>query len=178
MAQVLGRWTSSEYVNEFAEFMTTFDQMFQDMEARVRTMDRVLGDPGQTALNLVSAADEESVAQTARLHADVTRLGWRVGTCVVNRVYPQLPPHAASPGRFEEIARAAGLDAGARDRFVADAERATAFYAQIAADHARYAAVLRDAVAARFRVVPAMPGSVHDLAGLERIRSALYDVPR
>ena len=52
MAQMLSRWTSNEYVEEFGEFMTTFDQMFADMEQRVRAIDAVLTDPARTSLNV------------------------------------------------------------------------------------------------------------------------------
>ena len=177
MANVLARWTSSEYVEEFAEFMTTFDQMFQDMESRVRTMDRVLTDPTRTALNVVSTAEEESVPQTTRLHDEVTRgLGLTVRSCVVNRYYPRLardgvPPAFASS---EGVSRAAGVPLPDAERFLEDARAATAFYDVLSADHARYAAQLQAALPVPFRFVPAQPGSVHDLDGLERVRRSLF----
>ena len=177
MANVLARWTSSEYVEEFAEFMTTFDQMFQDMEARVRTMDRVLTDASRTSLNVVATAEEESVPQTTRLYQDVTRgLGLPIRSCVVNRSYPVLP-EAGVPPAFADapsVARLSGASPADAERFVADARAATAFYGMLAADHARYGAQLQDAIPVPFRFVPAQPGSVHDLEGLERVRRSLF----
>ncbi|HWH08093.1 MAG TPA: ArsA-related P-loop ATPase [Candidatus Thermoplasmatota archaeon] len=177
MANVLARWTSSEYVEEFAEFMTTFDQMFADMEGRVRTMDRVLTDPARTALNVVATAEEESVPQTTRLYEDVTRgLGLPIRSCVVNRFYPPLetedvPEAFADPARVAAATDATVEDAG---RFVADARAATAFYRVLAADHRRYGAQLQAALPLPFRFVPAQAGSVHDLDGLERVRRSLF----
>lgn len=177
VANVLARWTSSEYVEEFAEFMTTFDQMFADMEMRVRTMDRVLTDPARTALNLVATAEEESIPQTVRLHEEVTRvLGLPVRACVVNRYYPRLPEDAVpraldDPARVAKVTRCTEADASA---FLADARAATAFYALLSADQEKYMRELEGAIATPVRVVPAMPGSIHDLAGLEKVRGALF----
>ena len=177
MANVLARWTSSEYVEEFAEFMTTFDQMFADMEGRVRTMDRILADPARTALNVVATAEEESVPQTTRLYQDVTRgLGLPIRSCVVNRHYPRVGGDGV-PEAYADAARvaaASGVGVGDVEPFLAQARAATAFYGVLSADHARYAAQLQDALPVPFRFVPAQPGSVHDLAGLERVRRALF----
>jgi anion-transporting ArsA/GET3 family ATPase len=172
MAQMLARWTSSEYVSEFAEFMTTFDQMFQDMEVRVRTMDDVLSDAHETSLNLVSTAEEEAADQTARLYDEVTRaLAMPISACVVNRAYLPAPP---PPSDLATLARKHGASAEDAASFARDADEAARFYAALAEDHARYAAWLRERIAAPVAVVPALAGSVHDLGGLEKVRSALF----
>jgi len=128
MMGVLSRWTSSEYIEEMAEFMTTFDQMFADMEARVRAIDRVLTDPARTSLHVVAAAEEESVPHTARLYRDVTEgLGLPIDSCILNRHYPRLsglevqdalaePAYRA--GAVRRLAEAAGARATDAERFL------------------------------------------------------------
>jgi anion-transporting ArsA/GET3 family ATPase len=175
VAQVLGRWTSSEYVNEFAEFMTTFDQMFQDMETRVRAMDGLLADAERTSLNLVATAEEESIPLTTRLYEEATRdLRLPVSTCIVNRSYPPLDGAALRESDAEQLAKRTRRDPAEVERFLAEARQATEFYEVIAADQARHARRLRANLACELLEVPAFPGSVHDLAGLERVRSALF----
>lgn len=172
VAQVLARWTSSEYVGELAEFMMTFDEMFKDLETRVRAMDAILTDPAATALDLVTTAEEEAVAQTARLYAEVTgALGMTIEGCVVNRAFlaaPLPPPDLAA------LARTHGATTEDAAAFARDAVEASQFHAALAEDHARYAAALRAQVPVPTLTVPALPGSVHDLESLERVRAALF----
>ncbi|HEX2022714.1 MAG TPA: ArsA-related P-loop ATPase [Candidatus Thermoplasmatota archaeon] len=184
MARVLARWTTSEYVQEFGEFMTTFDEMFADMEARVRRMDEIVTDPSRTSLNLVATAEEESVPNAARLYREVVEgLRLPVSACVVNRAYPRLrgmeittmlddPAYRA--GARRRLADAARADDGEAEAFLRDAVEAARFYDALATDHERYAARLREGVPVPSLTVPAMPTSVHDLAGLERVREALF----
>lgn len=184
MMNVLSRWTSSEYIEEMAEFMTTFDQMFADMEARVRAIDAVLSDPARTSLHIVAVAEEESVPQTSRLYREVTtQLRFPIDSCIVNRHYPRLKGievqqaladkayHAGAVRRVSEATRASAEDANV---FLDDAVRAGRFYEALAADHEKYGERLRAEVPVPFRFVPAMHGSVHDLVGLERVRAALF----
>ena len=184
MMNVLSRWTTSEYVEEMAEFMMTFDQMFQDMEQRVRAIHAVITDPARTSLNVVTAAEEESVPQTTRLHEQVTRgLKLPVSACVVNRYYPRLrgvevalalEDHAYREGARRRLAEATGARREDAEAFLRDAVVAARFYDALAQDHETYARRLREAIDAEFHMVPAMPGSVHDLEGLERVRAALF----
>lgn len=184
MMNVLSRWTSSEYVEEMAEFMTTFDQMFQDMETRVRTMQAILGDPARTGYVIVATAEEESVPHTTRLYREVTQgLGLPIGACVVNRAYPRLKGMDVTTavesfdyraGALRRLAAATGASLDESAEFLDDAVKAAQFYEAIASDHEKYAAQLRSEVPVPFRTVPAMPGSVHDLAGLEKVRAALF----
>lgn len=182
--QVLHRWTSNDYVEEMAEFMVTFDQMFRDMEVRVRTIDAILNDPSRTSLHLVATAEEESVPRAAALYRDVTReLGLRVESVVLNRFHPRLPgmevtgmleDPAFRAGSVKRIATAAHAAPDAAERFLDDAIKAARFYDGLARDQERYAAKLRADMPIPVRAVPAMRGSVHDLAGLERVRAAMF----
>jgi anion-transporting ArsA/GET3 family ATPase len=184
MANILARWTSSEYIEEFAEFMTTFDQMFVDMEKRVRTMQAVITDPTRTSINLVTSAEEESVPQTLRLYGDITeKVGLPVASCVVNRYYPRLRGAEMSAemedpafveGAVRRVSEAVGASEADAEAFVRDAMAAARFYDALARDHEKYADRLRERIPVTFHMVPALTTSVHDLAGLERVRGKLF----
>lgn len=184
MAQVLNRWTSNDYVEEFAEFMVTFDQMFHDMEVRVRRIDAVLNDPDVTSLHVVATAEEESVPRAARLYEEVTKgLGLPIESLVVNRYHPRLPGMEVtqmleSPGyragSVKRIAHATGASPDDAEQFLDDAVKAARFYDGLAHDQSRYAEKLAAAIPVPTKIVPAMRGSVHDLAGLEKVRTALF----
>lgn len=185
MANILARWTSSEYLEEFAEFMTTFDQMFLDMEQRVRTMQGLITDTSRTSINLVSSAEEESVPQTLRLHRDVTKqVNLPVSACVINRFYPplhgaevvdKLHDDAFRAGTLRRLVEAVGVPSEAAGIFVEDAVIAARFYDAIAKDHEKYAEKLRAELDTTFHMVPALDSSVHDLDGLERVRKVLFE---
>lgn len=184
MMNVLSRWTSSEYIEELAEFMVTFDQMFADMETRVRAIEKVLSDPTHTSLHIVSAAEEESVPNTIRLYREVTEsLRLPICSCIVNRHYPALKglevagamaDPAFRAGAIRRVAHATGAPAPAADKFLDDALQAVRFYEALATDHEKYSRRLERDLPVPVSFVPAMPGSVHDLAGLERVRGALF----
>jgi anion-transporting ArsA/GET3 family ATPase len=176
MANALAKWTSSEYVEEFAEFMVTFDQMFQDMERRVRAIDAVITEPGRTSLNIVVSAEEESVPQAARLYDAVTKdLHLPMQTCIVNRYHAPLahglPDEVADP---EKLHKRLGVERADAKRFADDARVAAHFYDLISRDQAKYAAQLRDRIGVPLTTVPMLAGSVHDLASLEKVRDALF----
>lgn len=179
VAQALAKWTSAEYLEEVAEFMMTFDQMFMDMEVRVRTMDRLMTDPSLTSVNLVTAAEDESVPMTVALAREVEAIGLPVAAVIVNRYYPRLPgldalPAAPPPAVAAAVAHATGASEEAARAFVAEGMLAARFYDRLATQNARNRERLSRDLEAPFAHVPALAGSVHDLAGLERVRAHLF----
>lgn len=180
VAEALAKWTSADHLREMAEFMTTFDQMFLDMEARVRRMEGILRDRRRTGLNVVTSAEAESVPGALELHEEVTdRVGLVVESCVVNRVWPRLRDveRVDDLGAAKYVADATGRSEADALRFVADAFRAAEFYDAIAADHATNVVRLRAALPGPFHVVPALAHSVHSLEALEVVRGHLFAAP-
>ncbi|HLE97901.1 MAG TPA: ArsA family ATPase [Candidatus Thermoplasmatota archaeon] len=185
MASVLARWTSAEFLAEAAEFMTTFDQMFLDMEGRVRRIERVLRDRRETGLNIVTVAEAESVPGTLELYEQVTdRLGLTIESCIVNRYWRRLPgledvAELERPGRFRDgavrlVAEHAKADPASAARFLDDALVAARFHDAVAAGQARDLMSLRAATPGPFHLVPALSQSVHSLEGLEAVRAHLF----
>ncbi len=180
-ASILARWTSREYLEEFGEFVMTFDEMFKDMESRVRTMQEVFEDASRTSLNLVTATEVESVSMARALYTEVTRdVGLPVSACVVNRYYPRLDGMATADeltktGAFRErasaiVAEHAGTEVADAEAFLEDAVRAAGFYEVLAREHdANIEALKRTFKDVDFSHVPNLPTSVHDMAGLEEV---------
>lgn len=183
VAGVLAKWTSQQYLEEMSEFIVTFDQMFLDMEARVRTMQRILADRTRTTLNLVTAADRDAVANTLALAADVRRLDHSLETCIVNRAYPLLRgmEHWAAlerdgpyrDGAVRIVQETLGAGPAAARGFVDQSAAAAGFYDALAREQAAEMDRLRAGLDVPLVLVPALAGSIHDLDGLERVRGRL-----
>ncbi len=185
VANALARWTSKDYLEEVAEFMMTFDEMFLDMEARVRLMDRVISDPRLASVNLVAVPEAGSVASAAALHREITEIvGLPVSACVVNRHYARLPgtdaiPRLAADAGFAErgvklLAHATGESEAAARAFLRDAVAAAEFHESLAASNEAGVRALAKAIPAPLLLVPALPGSVHDLDTLDAVRAHLF----
>lgn len=185
MAKALGKWTSSEYLEEVSDFIVRFDDMFLDMEDRVRHMQEILNDPTRTGVNLVTSPEEESVPVTLGLHDEVAdRLGLPVDACVVNRHLEPLDHEVLAalqrrgPRReaaAEALAEATDAGSEAVEAFLGDAGRAAEIYEAVAETHEENADQIRFELDLDHRTVPAFRESVHDLDGLERMRGALFD---
>jgi anion-transporting ArsA/GET3 family ATPase len=183
MAKALGKWTSSEYLEEVSDFVVTFDDMFLEMEERVRAMQEILNDTSRTGINLVSSPEEESVPVSQGLHDEVVdRLGLTVDACVVNRHLEPLTTDGARQlaqgGNRQAVAEAlAGgpaTDEVTAEAFFDDAVEAAGTYQAVADIHAENAQILRDELDLDHRSVPAFRRSVQDIDGLDHMRRELF----
>jgi len=188
LANVLARWTSQEYLKEVADFMGTFDQMFLDMEKRVRAMQAILVDRQRTSLNIVTSAEYESIPMTQGLYNEVTKeLKLRVDACIVNRYLPRLKgmeavvdlreDKAFRQGAVRRVTEATGANAEDAEAFILDAVRAAQFYEVLATQHETNVRALQASVSAEFHFIPALPHSVHTLEGLRAISEHLLGRP-
>lgn len=185
VAGTLARWTSAEYLEEVADFLVMFDPMFMAMEERVRAMQDILHDRARTSLNVVTSSEPDAVPSASALYWEVTGdLALPVDTIVVNRHYPRLKgidvTEALAPGGalhgagVSVVAEAADATREDAARFLADAVAATALYDALARESEAGLAALRERLPAELALVPAFGSSVHDLAGLDRVRERLF----
>lgn len=182
-AATIARWTSQQYLEEVSDFVVTFDEMFVEMERRVRAMQAALEDRRRTSVNLVCAAEREAVDTAVRLSEEIGRLGFRAENCVVNRHHPRLRGlenfvNVGSAGAYRDGAQKilqGTLEASAEvaARFLDDASRAAAFYDAIAEEEEREILRLREELGLPTVLVPALSGSVNDRKGLARIAAHL-----
>lgn len=178
---MLARWTSQQYLEDVAEFFLQFDQMFLDMEGRVRGMRTILTDPSQTGIAIVAAPEPASLLMARAFHRELTeRLRMPVDAVVVNRVLPDPPRDPGIPAAElerllgEALARHPALPARLAPELAhglvlaGEAYRAMAQVQQQALTH------LATDLDCEVLQVPALPEAVSSLEGLERLRAAMF----
>ncbi|MCA1813804.1 MAG: PhoH family protein [Halobacteriales archaeon] len=178
---LLARWTSQRYIEDVADFFTQFDRMFLDMEQRVRAMRGILTDPAQTAIAIVALPEPASMLAARTFHRELTeRLRMPVDAIVVNRVLTNPPPQRGVSD--EELARllAKALEhSGTVPRAHVEplsqgVVRGASLYRAMAQHQQEAIRALASEVACEVVQVPALPESVSSLAGLEKLRAAMF----
>jgi len=149
MAGVLARWTSREYLATVSDFMLQFEDLFLDMEERVRHMDALLRDPQRTSLGIVAVPEPGTVREALSLAQGVRELGLEIDVAFANRVYPPLASGTSSDERAPLLEH----------------------YRQLAAMHRQGIEALANELGPPV-IIPALP-HVTGLAGLEQIVPAL-----
>src|SRR3954454_12965723 len=161
---VLRRITGVDLLRDLSAFFHALSGMIDGFTERARRVCALLEDPSTTFL-IVAAPRHDPVEEAIFFHRKLREAGMPFGGLVVNRVHQ--PPDEALP------------PAVAADLGPALAERVSAATAQLAALAARDAANvqrLRDALDdPPTLVVPELDEDVHDVEGLARVRSHLFD---
>jgi anion-transporting ArsA/GET3 family ATPase len=177
----LARWTSREYLEDLASFFLEFDDMFLDMEQRVRAMRGILTDPAQTGIAIVAAPEPASLEVARVFYQELTeRLRMPVDAVVVNRVLMN-PPR--DPGFGEEelrkllaaaLRKSPAVPLTLADELAAGIARGAGIYRAMAAQHEQGIQALQREVACEVVQVPALPEPVSSLEGLERLRASMF----
>ncbi|MGH7338695.1 MAG: ArsA family ATPase, partial [Myxococcota bacterium] len=150
VAKALSRWTSREYLETLSEFMIHFEDMFYEMEGRVRTMDALIRDGQRTSLALVAVPEAGSVAEALSLADGVAELGLGITFGVANRTYLPIEGQGRGEGQGQDV-----------ERVLLD------HYARLARMHAEGVQHLRERVP-NVVVVPALT-RVAGIEGVERL---------
>jgi len=160
---ILQRVTGVDLLRDLSVFFRSLGGMIDGFTERAQRVEALLSDPATTFL-IVTAPRHDPVEEAIFFHRKLREAGMPFGGLVVNRVHQ--PPD-------EELPPAVAGDLGA-----ALAERVTLATRELAALAARDAVNverLRDELAdPPTIVVPELDEDVHDLAGLEQVRSYLF----
>jgi anion-transporting ArsA/GET3 family ATPase len=175
------------FLSDVSEFLMAFEHMSEGFRARAKEVRSLLLGP-QAAFVLVASPESESVKAAQRFLARLEASSVSVAGIVANRVRAW-PDGGPVPSRETFAADATPLARALAQHERADFPADRAARAAIDAA-ARYAALVRrDAIALGalrehagrrggfFRVVPELPGDVHDLSGLLQVAAALAHVP-
>jgi anion-transporting ArsA/GET3 family ATPase len=162
--RVLQRITGVDLLRELSEFFHALSGMIDGFTERARRVEALLSDPATTFL-IITAPRHDPVEEAIFFHRKLRDAGMPFGGLVVNRVHQ--PPDASLP---EPVA--AGLGPALRERVSAATEQLAALAARDAANVERLRAALDDPPTL---VVPELDDDVHDLAGLERVCSHLFE---
>src|SRR4051812_38502326 len=162
--RVLQRITGVDLLRDLSEFFHALSGMIDGFTERARRVEALLSDEATTFL-IVTAPRHDPVEEAIFFHRKLAEAAMPFGGLVVNRVHQ--PPEEELPSGV-----AADLGPALASRVSAATAQLSALAARDAANVARLRAALDDPPTL---VVPELDEDVHDLAGLERVRSHLFE---
>jgi anion-transporting ArsA/GET3 family ATPase len=176
--KTLARFTGADVLGDLAEFMSSFEGMYDGFKARASSVRALLGRP-DAGFVVVSSASPRSVDEAIYFHDRLRAESMPVAALVANRVTPELwpaPLGSPLPGAAElEAALAArGVRGGdARARLAAQMAQVLADHEVLARADAREVERLLRSAPLPHAVIPRLESDVHDLAGLARLATEL-----
>ncbi|BDG08433.1 ArsA family ATPase [Anaeromyxobacter paludicola] len=170
VAKTLGRFTGAEVLQDLAEFMSTFQGMYEGFKERAASVRQLLSEP-QVGFVLVAAPNPLSVDEALFFHERLHAEAMPVAGLVMNRVTPDLWPAGTPLPSAGELGAALGGrgTAGLPERLA----RTLAEHQRAARADAAEAARLFGAAALPHAAVPRLESDVHDLTGLARLAACL-----
>jgi hypothetical protein len=184
--RLIERITGFGFLEDVSEFLLAFEGMSEGFRRRAESVRALLFGP-QTAFVLVAGASPESVAHARDLLTRLSARGARVCGVVANRVrcWPKggaiLPGPVERSGWLEQLTVVFEQSEGAAFPAEAAAVGALAvldrYAAAVSRDAEATAPLLAEAAERGLFVsrVPELPRDVHDLEGLVRIESRLFE---
>src|SRR4051794_24747067 len=161
---VLRRITGVDLLRDLSAFFHALSGMIDGFTERARRVGALLEDPSTTFL-IVTAPRHDPVEEAIFFHRKLREAGLPFGGLVVNRVHR--PPAEELP---PDVAESLGLKLASR--VTAAAAQLEALAARDAANVERLRSSLGDPPTL---VVPELADDAHDLEGLVRVRSHLFD---
>jgi anion-transporting ArsA/GET3 family ATPase len=161
---VLRRITGVDLLRDLSAFFHALSGMIDGFTERARRVGALLEDPATTFL-IVTAPRHDPVEEAIFFHRKLREAGMPFGGLVVNRVHQ--PPSDELPA---DVAEALGPKL--TERVSAATDQLAALAARDAANVERLRSSLGDPPTL---VVPELEDDVHDLEGLVRVRSHLFD---
>jgi anion-transporting ArsA/GET3 family ATPase len=160
---ILQRVTGVDLLRDLSVFFRSLGGMIDGFTERAKRVGALLEDPATTFL-IVTAPRHDPVEEAIFFHRKLREAGMPFGGLVVNRVHQ--PPDEDLPA-----AVASDLGPALAERVTVATRELTALAARDAANVQR----LRDALAdPPMILVPELEDDVHDLKGLEAVRSHLF----
>ena len=161
---MMRRITGVDLLRDLSAFFHALSGMIDGFTERARRVGALLEDPATTFL-IVTAPRHDPVEEAIFFHRKLREAGMPFGGLVVNRVHQ--PPSDELP---EDVAEALGPKL--TERVSAATGQLAALAARDAANVERLRSSLGDPPTL---VVPELADDVHDLEGLVRVRSHLFD---
>ena len=162
-APVLGalrRVTGVDVVSELMAFFGLLGGMTEGFRARAKQVDALLHD-SQTGFVLVSSPQARSIEEAIWFRRELDQHALPLAGAIVNRVHPR--------------AQSGEPPAGLTAQLAAKLAQAVAEHDALAEHDAQGVARLREALGdAPLLLVPELPGDVHDVQGLLRMRQELF----
>jgi anion-transporting ArsA/GET3 family ATPase len=169
--RTISRFTGAELLDELAELLVGFQGMYEGFRARARATREIL-EAEDTQFLVVSKPEDRTVVEAGVFRDRLVERGCRVGGIVLNRAtFDPFRGATPDPTAFEQELLAANGSSDLSRRLSAVAEAAR----RAAAKHAAAARMLADRVEGiPVTLVPELPRDVHDLVGLEALRTHMF----
>ncbi len=175
--RTLARFTGADVLTDLAEFMASFQGMYEGFKDRAASVRALLGQP-DVGFVIVSSASPRAVDEALYFHERLHAEAMPIAGVVANRVTQDLWPlalGAALPDAsdLEGALVARGVHGDAAARLAARMALTLSEHQVLARADAREVARLFRSPAAARVVVPRLETDVHDLAGLARLATDL-----
>src|SRR6266568_4899031 len=171
IAKTIARFTGAEVLSDLAEFMGSFQGMYEGFKARAGVVRALFAQP-EVGFVLVSSASPRSVDEALFFHERLRKEGMPVAGVVANRVTSELWGEGPLPGAPALVAALAASGAGG-EALAERLARTLAEHEVLARADAREVARLFSAVPGAQVAVPRLDTDVHDLASLARLAAVL-----
>jgi anion-transporting ArsA/GET3 family ATPase len=171
IAKTIARFTGAEVLSDLAEFMASFQGMYEGFKARAGVV-RALFEQPQVGFVLVSSASPRAVDEALFFHERLRKEAMPVAGVVANRVTSRLWGEGPPPGAPALAAALAARGAGGEE-LAERLARTLAEHEVLARADAREVARLFSTVPGAQVVVPRLDTDVHDLASLARLAALL-----
>jgi anion-transporting ArsA/GET3 family ATPase len=180
VVKTLARFTGAEVLHDLAEFMASFQGMYEGFKERAASVRETLAQP-DVGFVLVSSASPRSVDEALLFHERLHAEAMPIAGAVANRVTPDLWPWEAPPPAEAELAAvlarighaAAAPPPAADESFAGRLARTLSDHERLARADAREVARLVGMVGGGSVAVPRLDGDVHDLASLAQLAGRL-----
>ncbi len=172
VAKTLARFTGMDALRDVAEFMASFQGMYEGFKNRAAAVRDLLGQP-DVGFVIVASPSPVSVDEALFFHEHLHAESMPIAGVVANRVTPDLWPAGQPLPATEEIA-AALPEGGAGDPLLAGRLAATLAEHQVfARADMREVSRLFAATGGAQVALPRLESDVHDLAGLAQLARRL-----
>ncbi|OFX25068.1 MAG: gliding motility protein [Anaeromyxobacter sp. RBG_16_69_14] len=173
VAKTLSRFTGAEVLTDLADFMASFQGMYEGFKNRASAVRALLAQP-EVGFVVVSSASPRSVDEALYFHERLHAESMPIAGVIANRVAPDLWPGGGALPEPDELAAALAA------RGVPDARDLGARLARVLAEHevlaradAREVELLFRSAPGPHAAIPRLESDVHNLAGLARLAVSL-----
>jgi len=171
VAKTLSRFTGAEVLTDLADFMASFQGMYEGFKNRAAGVRALLSHPDVGFL-IVSSPSPRSVGEALYFHERLHAESMPIAGVVANRVTADLWPQGAPLPEPGELAAALAARGMARDGDLCERlARTLAEHEVLARADARQLELLFRSAQGPRAVIPRLESDVHDLAGLARLAS-------
>lgn len=177
VVRTLSKFTGLQFLKDLAAFIDLFSGLLEGFRQRACALRSILTTDAAAFL-LVTTPDPSRFEECRYLYRRLSRRHLAPGAVVANRVMPAPAPLPEDPHWREKLAGALAAEMGGREAgtTVAAMQRAHRMLSDLAGRDRRRLAELKESLPEHCRVVavPLLEEDVHDLAGLEKMRRAVF----